>query len=593
MPLAVAPILTINGTLLTPQQMDKLRGLRVHREFGLVGRATLRFQDPDYVLARSTMFKLWSDVQVTLPPAPGQAGNEIVFKGEITGVALDAGVSGMGGEVVVTADDFSHRLTRGTVQETSLDKKVTDVVSVLTAQAGMTNDVTVISDQVHPYLLTTGSAMDVLNDLMRRANGRWICRPDSHTMTVRAADAPGRSGPTLTMGEQLQRFSVRFSALGLPKSVVATGWDVQQTQPIEATSTPPQALHKSDFLPPPSKLGAQGEVVTLNGTNPTAIVEARALASARLTEGVAGAVTARGALATGDGRIDPGVTVTVQGAGPSSGTYLVTAVEHLFDADGLRTQFTAGSHRPASMVDLLHRPSDDAGLTRDRLVVGVVTNNQDEKNLGRVKVKYVVSGQGGAMESEWARIVTPDAGASRGFVFLPEVNDEVLVGFEHGDTRRPIVLGSIFSAKVGLPSKDKSNVKNGRVEQRRITSRSGHMIEFDDTARAEQVLLLHKAGPQVLIQERLIEVKGTDVPIRLTNGRATVELKPNGDVVIECLNLKINAQMNVEVKGTQITAKANAAAVVEGAASATLKGANVAVEGQAVAQIKAGIVKVN
>src|SRR4051812_31769405 len=78
------------------------------------------------------------------------------------------------------------------------------------------------------------------------------------------------------------------------------------------------------------------------------------------------------------------------------------------------------------------------------VVVGVVTNNQDKEGLGRVKVKFPWLSD--ADESNWARIATPMAGASRGVFFLPEVDDEVLVVFEQGLVSRPYVLGGLWNA---------------------------------------------------------------------------------------------------------------------------------------------------
>ena len=91
------------------------------------------------------------------------------------------------------------------------------------------------------------------------------------------------------------------------------------------------------------------------------------------------------------------------------------------------------------LLDLL---TDNAAANSHRLygvVVGLVTNNQDPDKLGRVKVRFPWLGD--SDESAWARLATPMAGKDRGLYFLPEVDDEVLVVFEHGDLRFPYILG--------------------------------------------------------------------------------------------------------------------------------------------------------
>src|SRR5689334_12460780 len=86
------------------------------------------------------------------------------------------------------------------------------------------------------------------------------------------------------------------------------------------------------------------------------------------------------------------------------------------------------------------------------VVVAIVTNRKDPEEMGRVKLRYPWLGENA--EGYWARIATPMAGNERGIYFLPEVEDEVLVAFEHGDLRFPYVIGSLWNGR------DKPPVKN-------------------------------------------------------------------------------------------------------------------------------------
>ena len=94
-----------------------------------------------------------------------------------------------------------------------------------------------------------------------------------------------------------------------------------------------------------------------------------------------------------------------------------------------------------SFFNMLVERDDSSRVTG--VVVGVVTNNQDPDGLGRVKVKFPWLSD--ADESSWARIAAPMAGKERGLYFLPEVDDEVLVIFEHGDLRFPFVPGALWN----------------------------------------------------------------------------------------------------------------------------------------------------
>ena len=99
---------------------------------------------------------------------------------------------------------------------------------------------------------------------------------------------------------------------------------------------------------------------------------------------------------------------------------------------------------------LVDTPEKEANLQKIYgVVIGIVTNNQDPDKLGRVKVQFPwLSNED---ESFWARIASPMAGDKRGIYFLPEVDDEVLVVFEHGDMRFPYVIGALWNGQDSPP----------------------------------------------------------------------------------------------------------------------------------------------
>jgi uncharacterized protein involved in type VI secretion and phage assembly len=111
-------------------------------------------------------------------------------------------------------------------------------------------------------------------------------------------------------------------------------------------------------------------------------------------------------------------------------------------------------------------------------VVGIVTDLQDPEGQGRVKVKYPWFSEDHA--SFWARIAIVGGGSGRGVQFLPEVNDEVLIGFEMGDMHHPFILGGLWNGKDAPPKKTGEVVNGGKVQERLIKSRTGHLIILDD-----------------------------------------------------------------------------------------------------------------
>ena len=161
------------------------------------------------------------------------------------------------------------------------------------------------------------------------------------------------------------------------------------------------------------------------------------------------------------------------------------------------------------------------------------------------------------------RTFTLGGGPSRGVVFQPEVNDEVLVGFEQGDTRRPVVLGGLFSKKNALPTSDNVD-PGGKVTYRRINSRTGHLIEMADGTSPDKkhILLKTSNGHLIRLGEDKLELTVADKPITITNGQAKIEFTASGDINIE---------------GMSITIKGSKAVSVEATGPLTVKGATVAI----------------
>lgn len=153
------------------------------------------------------------------------------------------------------------------------------------------------------------------------------------------------------------------------------------------------------------------------------------------------------------------------------------------------------------------------------VAVGIVTNNEDPENRGRIKVKYPWLADD--QESSWARIAAPVAGKGRGFLFLPEVGDEVLVAFEQGDMDRPYVVGTLWSGVDAPPVND----GDGR-DRKVLRSRSGHLIRLDDTSGAEKIEIIDKSGRNAIVIDAVsnsISVTSeSDIDLRAPKGKVRI-----------------------------------------------------------------------
>ena len=205
-----------------------------------------------------------------------------------------------------------------------------------------------------------------------------------------------------------------------------------------------------------------------------------------------------------------------------------------------------------SLLDLLSPPRHQ---TPDRIfgvVTGIVTNNQDAEALGRVRVRLPWLSE--EDESFWARIATPMAGTERGAFFLPEVDDEVLLAFEHGDVRFPYVLGGLWNSQQGPPETNSDGENNIRL----IKSRSGHLIRLQDKDGDEKIEIVDKNGKNSIVissADNTITISAdADITIQSSSGK--LRLCGNGIEITSQADVKIEAGANMDLKASaQLNAK--------------------------------------
>jgi uncharacterized protein involved in type VI secretion and phage assembly len=166
-------------------------------------------------------------------------------------------------------------------------------------------------------------------------------------------------------------------------------------------------------------------------------------------------------------------------------------------------------------------------------VIGVVTDNKDPSKLGRVKLKIpILSDQD---TTYWCPIIMLGASKNRGWFFIPEKDDEVLVMFEHGDLNRPLVVGALWNGKDKPPDKNP-----GGNPRRVIKSRLGNKITFDD----EKEQLIIEDGVQK--GKITIDAKANKITIEALDGDVCFQT-PKDDMTIVAKSIELTAKTNLEV----------------------------------------------
>ena len=182
------------------------------------------------------------------------------------------------------------------------------------------------------------------------------------------------------------------------------------------------------------------------------------------------------------------------------------------------------------------------------VVIGVVSNNKDDDGLNRVKVTFPWLSED--EDSHWARVVCFMAGDKRGALFLPEVGDEVLVAFEHGDINRPYVIGALWNGKDKPPLTN----DNGKNNIRLIQSRSGHKVVLDDTDGSEKIEIKDKTEKNSIVWD---------------TASNTITISTDKDISLKA------PQGKISLDAQEVAITSSAKTTIEASGTLTLKGATV------------------
>lgn len=189
-------------------------------------------------------------------------------------------------------------------------------------------------------------------------------------------------------------------------------------------------------------------------------------------------------------------------------------------------------------------PTDRRRSGLSGVYVAIVRDNEDPQGLGRVRLEYPWRESAG--KSNWARIAVPMAGDDRGTYFLPELDDEVLVAFEGGDVDHPYVIGALWGQDE--PPVDE---RDGRNDVRRVRSRNGHELTFDDGDDGGRIVVETAAGHRVVLDDRgetiVIEDTGGN-EIELDGATGDMSISSGGTIAIEASALTIRSTGDIDIE---------------------------------------------
>ncbi|MBM9506695.1 VgrG-related protein [Actinacidiphila acididurans] len=510
----------------------------------LPGVFVLRFRDPARVLLDSAGIAVGTPVRL-LAAAGGPPSPRPLLTGAVT--ALELEIDDGGTFTVVRGMDESYRLFRGRRVAGYQNMTLTDICTQVARRAGLRPGPMEVAGPVLEHVVQPNVSDWVFLKSLADPAGAQVYVEDGALHVVGPADAAGapevtaraaRDPLVLEMGDNLLRCRAAVSAAEQVTEVEVRGWDVQTKRPLVGhadagtSSTLRLAVTAADLARP---FGPANLLVgdTAYGDQARVDQAARTLAAR-----VAGSFAELDAVIRGNPEVRAGTAVTLAGVGrPFEGRWTVTSARHVFDPDrGYETWIGVSGDQDRSLHGLAADPAGPDGRCFG-LVNATVTDTKDPQGLGRVKVRFPWLSDD--YTSDWARCAQA-GGTGGGEAFIPEVGEEVLVGFEQGRLDHPYVLCALYNGKdrpagQGSGSGHAVDPTSGAVNRRALASREGNKLELLDAA----------AGPQGV---RVVTGDGK-LHITLDRRQTAITVHSDGSVRIEA--------------GTQVSVTAGSGVVLD------------------------------
>ncbi len=463
----------------------------------------------------------------------------IVFEGLVVRHAIET--AGEGGSLLrVELKDKAFKLTRqrksAVFRKQSDDQAIRKLLGDAKLDVGELDVTTVEHDELIQYY---ASDWDFI--LARADVSGLVVDVDCGKVSVRAM-ALGGVRRKLDYGiDDTSDLMLEIDASQQWAAVSSVGWDLPKHElgKLEQADDPGIEVGNLDAKAIAELLG--GDSYALFHPAALAANELKAWADARLLRSRL-AMLHGSAVVEGDASLAPLDTVEVLGVGERfNGKVLVSAVTHKLDQGGWKTELKLGLSPEwfARQPDIAEVAA--GGLlpaVRSLQIAKVAPFEADP--LGEHRIKLQLPALATDQGFVWARMAFPDAGKDRGFVFWPEAEDEVVVGFLDGDPRQAIVLGALH----GKPSLPDTFAPSEANDLRVLTSRSGIFIRFDD--KLKQLVLATPAGHTIKLDE-----DGKAVSILDFNGNGIV-MDDKGITINSASDLTIEAAGKLVLKGSAV-----------------------------------------
>jgi len=587
-PVVLSISVLINGTAV--DDAYALVSLNVINEVNRIPYAELVFVDGDpqtntFPLSDSAGFAPGNPIEIKA----GYGGvTTTIFKGNIVkqGIRINATSAN---NVVLTCKHKAVALTYNKTEAEFSNKTDSDIITSIIGDYGVT--VTVDSTSVTQETVFQKLATDWDFILSRAQLYGYIITFNGDAMIIGAPKTSATAVLLIAAGDAVRTFNADVNAEKQAPGISASAWDIKGQALLTATAAEP-SVNKQGSLTPKSlseKLGQKN--LTLNSCTPMAEDELKAWADGALSRMRLSAIKGDVSF-IGSALAVPGSIIELANLGKLfNGNAFVTSVNHVVE-DGEWTTFAKfglDNIAASELADFSYPAAAGQLPAINGLQVATVKKLFDDPD-GQFRVLVTLVSNATSKDGIWARMANFYATAGFGAGFMPEVGDEVVIGFLESNPRYPVILGSLYSntRKTSNPAKDDNNyIKT-------ITTKSNLKISFDDekkitkieTPGANSITLSDDAKSIEIVDQNSNSIKMTSAGITLKSGK-DITLDATGNITLKATGkIEITATQDAAITGMNVTNTAQMGFTAKGTATAELSAS-----GQTT--VKGGIVMIN
>lgn len=581
-------VVKVNGTAIA----DELSVLSVHieKKVNRIASAKITILDGEpntgtFDASSSSVFVPGAEVSIE---AGYDNTNTVVFSGLITSqrIRIDTLV---GSALEVECRDNAIKMIVGRKSLTYNNKKDSDIISsIIGTYSGLSADVTATTtswpEQVQYYVTDWDYILS-----LAEANGLIVTTLNGK-VSVNPPDKTTTSVLKVTYGDNLLEFNAKLNAVTQLGSVTSNSWDFKTQAVVNGQATP--NVTGSGNLTTKKLSDVIGlSTYTLQTSAPLETADLTNWSKAQVIKSEYSKIMGE-AKFQGTNLVDPGKYMTFAGLGDRfNGDYLIGGVVHDLSAGNWVTEVTLGlsplwfTEEP----DVMAPPASGLLPGAKGLFNATVKKMFDDPDSQyRILVDVPLLDPNGA--GIWARLTNFYSTSGAGAFFMPEVGDEVILGFINEDPRYPVILGSVYSSTTikpftGLDPNEKNSIKA-------IVSKSGISVEFDDENKIwtvatpnKNTIIISDKDKKITIQDEnsnsiIMSSSGIDLSspkdinitaqqkVNIKGTQGVTIASSGGDVATQGLNIKENASMQYNAQGGQM-------AQVSGGMQLVLKGAMV------------------